>query len=124
MLAEKIKSVDDGKTDGAVALDWAIHSVVWLTGGCYTSSWRGWQELLQFQPLWEKIMNFLQAQSELSESIKAAASHFWRLSGDEPNSLCHFLGMEEEELKGVLCLCKVYNGEKDNISNPKNNNYN
>ena len=40
-------------------------------------------------------------------------------SGDEPDSLFRFLGTEEEELKDVLRLCKVYNGEKDNIS--KNN---
>jgi hypothetical protein len=66
----------------------------------------------------------MEAQQELAKSIKAMASttpkaYFWRLSGDEPNSLCRFLGMGEEELKVVLRLCKIYTGEKDNFS--KNN---
>jgi hypothetical protein len=68
-------------------------------------------------------MNFLEAQDQLAESIKTAAtkvkSYFWRLSGSDANSLCKFLGMEEEELVVVLRLCKVYIGEKDNFS--KNN---
>jgi hypothetical protein len=68
-------------------------------------------------------MNHLQALKELAESIKASASkvnhYFWRLSGEEPNSFCKFLGMDEGELKAVLRLCKIYNGEKDNFS--KNN---
>jgi hypothetical protein len=68
-------------------------------------------------------MNFLDAQKEFAESIKMAGSkvksYFWRLSGDEPNSLCRFLGMEEKELKSILRLCKIYTGEKDNFS--KNN---
>jgi hypothetical protein len=68
-------------------------------------------------------MNFLEAQRDLAESIVSAGSkleaYFWRLSGDEPNSLCRFLCMEEEELKVVLRLCKIYTGEKDNFS--KNN---
>jgi hypothetical protein len=68
-------------------------------------------------------MNFLEAQHELAESIKNAAvkvnPYFWQLPGDEPNSLCRFLGIGEEELKKSLRLCKIYNGEKDNFS--KNN---
>jgi hypothetical protein len=68
-------------------------------------------------------MNFLEAQDELAESIKTLASkvktYFWRLSGNDANSLCRFLGMEEEKLMVVLRLCKVYIGEKDNFS--KNN---
>jgi hypothetical protein len=70
-------------------------------------------------------MNFLEAQQELAESIKTAAAkvkpYFWQLSGDEPNSLCRFLGVAEEELKKSLRLCKIYIGEKDNFS--KNNNF-
>jgi hypothetical protein len=65
-------------------------------------------------------MNYLDAQNELSEAIKMVSSkvksYFWRLSGDAPNSLCRFLGMEEKELKSVLRLCKILNGEKDNFS--------
>jgi hypothetical protein len=68
-------------------------------------------------------MNYLDAQKKLAETIAAAGSkvnpYFWRLSGDAPNSLCRFLGIEEEELKLVLRLCKIYTGEKDNFS--KNN---
>jgi hypothetical protein len=68
-------------------------------------------------------MNHLEAQDELAESIKVAGSkvkaYFWRLSGNDANSLCRFLGMEEEKLMIVLRLCKVYFGEKDNFS--KNN---
>ena len=71
-------------------------------------------------------MNYLEAQKQLVDSIKSALttvnSYFWRLSGDEPNSLCRFLCMEEEELKVILRLCKIYNiynGDKDDFS--KNN---
>jgi hypothetical protein len=68
-------------------------------------------------------MNYRVAQEEFARSLLAASSkvnfYFWRLSGDEPNSLCRFLGMEEEELKVVLRVCKIYIGEADNIS--KNN---
>jgi hypothetical protein len=68
-------------------------------------------------------MNFLEAQQDLANTMKTMASStkafFWRLSGDEPNSLCRYLGMDEEELKIVLRLCKIYTGEKDNFS--KNN---
>jgi hypothetical protein len=68
-------------------------------------------------------MNHLQVQQELAECLKITAStvkaYFGRLSGDEPNSLCKFLGIEEEELKALLRLCKIYTGERDNFS--KNN---
>jgi hypothetical protein len=68
-------------------------------------------------------MNYKDAQRELAETIRAASDkvkcYFWQLSGDGPNSLSRFLGMEEEELKGVLRLCKIFVGEKDNFS--KNN---
>jgi hypothetical protein len=69
-------------------------------------------------------MNFRVAQEQLASQLTTVSSkvncYFWRLSGDEPNRLCRLLlGMEEEELKVVLCLCKVYVGEPDNIS--KNN---
>jgi hypothetical protein len=63
------------------------------------------------------------AQEQLALQMKTVSSkvshYFWRLSGDEPNSLCRLLGMEEEELKVVLRLCKVYIGDTDNFS--KNN---
>jgi hypothetical protein len=67
------------------------------------------------------ISNFLEAQEKLADTIVSASSqlvggYFWRLSGDEPNSLCRFLGMEEDELKVILRLCKIYIGEKDNLS--------
>jgi hypothetical protein len=68
-------------------------------------------------------MNHLEAQDELAESMRSAATkvkaYFWKLSGNDANSLCRFLGMEEEKLLVVLRLCKVYIGEKDNFS--KNN---
>jgi hypothetical protein len=68
-------------------------------------------------------MNYLDAQKDLSSTIMTAAekvkAYFWRLSGDEGNSLCRFLGMEEEELKVVLRLCKIYNGDNDNFSKKK-----
>ena len=67
-------------------------------------------------------MNFTSAQ-QLAESVKSISAkvnfYFWRLSGDEPNSLCKLLGMEEEQLKVVLRLCKIYIGDADNFS--KNN---
>ena len=62
-------------------------------------------------------MNHLEAQQKLAKTIQSAASkvngYFWRLSGDEPNSLCKFLCMEEEELKKILRLCQIYIGDKD-----------
>ena len=65
-------------------------------------------------------MNFLEAQKDLATSITSAArnmnSYFWRLSGDEPNSLCKFLCMPEEDLKVILRLCKIYTGARDNVS--------
>jgi hypothetical protein len=68
-------------------------------------------------------MNFRVAQQQLALQMKTVSSkvnyYFWRLSGDEPNSLCRLLGMEEEELKVVLRVCKVYIGDTDNFS--KNN---
>ena len=64
-------------------------------------------------------MNFLEAQKELADTIKSAShrvkSYFWQLSGDGPNSLCIILGMELDELKIVLRLCKVYSGQNDNF---------
>jgi hypothetical protein len=68
-------------------------------------------------------MNFMEAQKELAEFIKATAStvkaYFWMLQGDGPNSLSRFLGIDEEDLKVVLWLCKIYVGDKDKFS--KNN---
>jgi hypothetical protein len=68
-------------------------------------------------------MNFLEAQQEFADTLKNASSkvnaYFWQLSGDEPNILCRFLGVSEEELKQSLRMCKIYNGEKDKFS--KNN---
>jgi hypothetical protein len=48
-------------------------------------------------------------------------AYYWRLSGEAPNSLCKFLGVEEEELKTILQLCKVYN--VDSIDNFSRNNF-
>jgi hypothetical protein len=68
-------------------------------------------------------MSHMAAQQHVASFIKSTSAavkpYFWRLSGDAPNSLCRFLGVDEEELKSVLRLCKVYKGEKDNFS--KNN---
>jgi hypothetical protein len=68
-------------------------------------------------------MIYLQAQHEFADSIKLVGSkvksYFWRLSGEEPNSLSRFLGIEEKELKSILRLCKIYPGDKDSFS--KNN---
>jgi hypothetical protein len=56
-------------------------------------------------------MNFMEAQQELAEFMKATASTvkacFWRLSGDGPNSLSRFLGIDEADLMLVLRLCKI-----------------
>jgi hypothetical protein len=68
-------------------------------------------------------MNYREAQKEFAERVKNNGSrvkgYFWRLSGDEGNSLCRFMGIDEMEMKLLLRLCKVYVGEKDNFS--KNN---
>ena len=68
-------------------------------------------------------MNFHEAQENLAASILSAArkvnSYFWRLSGEEPNSLCKFLGMEEKELKVILRLCTINSGDKHNFKKNK-----
>jgi hypothetical protein len=69
-------------------------------------------------------MNLHDPQQELSEFIKSAAEkvkryYWWRLSGDAPNSLCKFLALDEHDLKIILPLCKIYNGDSDSFS--KNN---
>jgi hypothetical protein len=57
-------------------------------------------------------MNYLEALQELVTSIKTAASksspYFWKLTGDEENSLGKFLGMSDNELRVILRLCKIY----------------
>jgi hypothetical protein len=69
-------------------------------------------------------MNYHEAQQEFAGIIKSTAvkvnAYLWRLSGDAPNSLCKFLGLEEEELKTILRLCRVYNADNNN-SFSKNN---
>jgi hypothetical protein len=51
-------------------------------------------------------MNLHEAQEEFVSFIKSLGSnvdaYLWRLFGDAPNSLCKFLGLEEEELKIIL----------------------
>jgi hypothetical protein len=68
-------------------------------------------------------MNYMEAQQHLAEFVTATAltvkAYFWRLTGDGPNSLSRFLGIDEEELNAILRLCKIYTGEKDKFS--KNN---
>jgi hypothetical protein len=66
-------------------------------------------------------MDFYQAQQQFAEFIKSASNkvnaYYWRLSREAPNSLCKFLGVEEEELKTILRLCKVYDVDSnDNFS--------
>jgi len=56
---------------------------------------------------------FADAMKEAGTNINA---YFWRLSGDEPNSLGTFLGLDENQLKIVLRVCKVYTGDSDNVS--------
>jgi hypothetical protein len=66
-------------------------------------------------------MDFYEAQQQFAEFIKSAVNkvnaYYWRLSGDAPNSFCKFLCLEEEELKRILRLCKVYHAEfNDNFA--------
>jgi len=65
----------------------------------------------------------MEAQQTLATSIKSVASnvnsYFWRLSGDEPNSLCKLLSIQEEELKVILRLCEIYRGKNDNFNKNK-----
>jgi hypothetical protein len=81
----------------------------------------GVQAVSQFQRTLDAKMDFYQAQQQFAEFIKSASdkvnAYYWRLSGEAPNSLCKFLGVEEEELKTILRLCKVYNVDSnDNFS--------
>jgi hypothetical protein len=47
-------------------------------------------------------------------------AYLWRLSGDAPNSLCKFLGLEEEELKIILRFLRVYNADNNNFFSKNN----
>jgi hypothetical protein len=71
-------------------------------------------------------MDFVSARRELSMVIRSLAVGmnrcFWKLSGDDPNSLCRFLCIEEDQLRQVLRLCGVFTDTaktKDRLS--KNN---
>jgi hypothetical protein len=68
-------------------------------------------------------MNFMEVQRDLAAFIKSSSTtlkgSFWRLTGDEPNSLCRFLGITEEELRVILRLSKIYTGEQNNFSKNK-----
>ena len=68
-------------------------------------------------------MNYFDAIAALAEIIEPLASttaaYFWRLSGDEPNSLCCFLCIEEEEMKSLLRFCGIYFGEDDKFKSDK-----
>lgn len=65
-------------------------------------------------------MNYQEAQQELANAIVRAAEttkpYFWKLSGDDPNSICRFLDISEEELKRLLRLCRIYYGDSDKLS--------
>jgi hypothetical protein len=69
-------------------------------------------------------MNFLDAQKQLAEIVKSASAkvnaYYWRLSGDHPNSLCKFLGLEEEELKVILRLCHIYKANSNDAVSKNN----
>jgi hypothetical protein len=58
----------------------------------------------------------MEVQRDLASFIKKRSTlvkaSFWRLSGDETNSLCRFLGITEEELKVILRLSKIYTGDQ------------
>jgi hypothetical protein len=73
------------------------------------------------------IMTFVMAQEQLALTIKAAGRnvypYFWRLSGDEPNSLCRFLSLDEEGMKGVLRQCRIYSGVNDNFKKKEFENF-
>ena len=68
-------------------------------------------------------MHYTEAQKTLATSIKSVAgnvnSYFWRLSGDEPNSLCKLLSIQEEELTVILQLCQIYRGQNNNFNKTK-----
>ena len=78
---------------------------------------RGNSASLWFQ---QEIMHYMEAQKDLATSIKSIGSkvnsYFWRLSGDEPNSLCKLLSMQEEELKVILHLCQIYFGQNNKFN--------
>jgi hypothetical protein len=65
-------------------------------------------------------MHFLQAQNCLAAIINdfgaSTQQYFWRLSGEKPNSLCKFLGRNEEDVKAVLRMCFIYRGPLDKIN--------
>lgn len=43
----------------------------------------------------------------LTQESEKVASCFWKLSGDDPNSLSRFLGLTWSELREILVLCAV-----------------
>jgi hypothetical protein len=62
-------------------------------------------------------MHYATHQKNLVAAIKTVAAnvaaYYWKLSGDEPNSLCKLLSLEEEDLKIVLRNCEIYYGQDD-----------
>ena len=68
-------------------------------------------------------MNYVDAQRNFAEIIKTIAKqvdkYYWRLTGDEPNSLCKLLDIPWEELQLVMRSCKIFNGEEDKFSRKK-----
>jgi hypothetical protein len=66
------------------------------------------------------MMDYAQAQQYLANAIQVASTkvnrYYWRVSGNEANSLCRILLLGEEELKVLLRHCRIYQGANDNFS--------
>ena len=64
--------------------------------------------------------DYAQAQQYLANAIQVASTkvnrYYWRVSGNEANSLCRILLLGEEELKVLLRHCRIYQGANDNFS--------
>jgi hypothetical protein len=65
-------------------------------------------------------MNYAEAQQNLAKSILLVGTnvhrYYWRVSGNETNSLCRILFLGEEELKVKLRNCRILTGANDNFS--------
>lgn len=61
----------------------------------------------------------VEVQEMFAEVIKklgtTTSTHWWKLLGDEPNSLCHFLDVTSNEMTLLLRKCRVLYGPTDSF---------
>ena len=69
-------------------------------------------------------MELFEAQQQFADFVKSLSdtvnAYYWWLSGEAPNSLCKFLGVQENDIKILLRFFKVYHLESNDNFKKKN----